>query len=40
MAIRQLKNNNDKINKSIGVLNHATLWKESQTERHMVDRLL
>lgn len=29
LGIRQIKNNNDKINKSIGVLNQVSLWKET-----------
>lgn len=29
LGIRQIKNNNDKINKSIGVLNEAALYRET-----------
>ena len=35
LGIRQIKNNNDKINKSIGVLNEAALYRETEAERQM-----
>lgn len=40
LGIRQIKNNNDKINKSIGVLNEATLHKETEAEARVIAYLM
>lgn len=39
LGIRQIKNNNDKINKSIGVLSEASLYGETEAEKQMIDNL-
>lgn len=39
LGIRQIKNNNDKINKSIGVLSEASLYGDTEAEKQMIDNL-
>jgi hypothetical protein len=39
MSIKQIKNNNDKINKSIGITNESVLFRETEAEKHMIEAL-